>query len=85
MFSLAIDFKTVMFNALVCWALLSLLYDFYEIVKKVITNATLRTRFMCPKCFSFWLTLLFTGNVFTALVVSFILHLYSKYVKFVTL
>lgn len=76
MFSLLIDWKTVMFNALVCWALLSFLYDFYEVVKKYVPNATIRTRLMCPKCFSFWLTLLFTLNVFTALAVSFIIHIY---------
>lgn len=80
MFSLVIDFKTVMFNALVCWALLSFLFDFYEDVKKVVPNPAIRTRLLCPKCFAFWLTLILTLHVFTALAVSFIVHVY--YCKF---
>lgn len=76
MFSTDIEIMTVMFNALVCWALLSFLFDFYEVVKKIVTNLTLRTRLLCPKCFAFWFTLFMTWHVFTALAVSFIIYIY---------
>lgn len=83
MLSLTLNFNTVLFNALVMWALLSVLFDFYSVVSTVITNPSVRSRLLCPKCLSFWLVLLFTGHVLTALVVSFLIHLYSRYVKFI--
>jgi len=83
--SVTIYSQGILYNALVMWALLSFLYDQYETVSDVIKSPSWRTRLLCPKCFSFWLTLLFTFDVFTALAVSFLIHLYSKYVKFTTL
>ena len=75
-----LNIEQIIFNALVMWALLSLLFDNYNIVQKLIPLPSWRTRIMCPKCLSFWLTLLFTWNVFTALAVAFLIKLYFCYV-----
>ena len=34
----------------------------------------------CFKCFSFWMTLFVTFDIFSALAVSFIAHLYDTYI-----
>jgi len=85
MISISLNIEQIIFNALVMWALLSLLFDQYQVVTKIIPNPSWRTRLLCPKCLSFWLTLLFTLNVFTALAVAFLINLYSKYIKFTEL
>lgn len=80
---LIIDINLIVFNALVMWALLTFIYDNYKTVSKLIPSPTWRGRLLCPKCLSLWLTFAFTQDILTALAVAFLIHLYSKYIKFV--
>jgi hypothetical protein len=82
MYAPTINMNTIVFNALIVWALLTFLYDNYAAVSKVITSPTWRGRLLCPKCFALWVTLGFTQDILAALAVSFLISLYSKYINF---
>lgn len=60
-------------------------YSFFEIIINFIIeklNITIVSRLLCPKCFSFWFSLVVSGgNIFIASISAFINFLIDKYIN----
>jgi hypothetical protein len=64
------------FNFLLTWVLFNQL----QFVNDHFIKSSFIER-LCSKCFSFWLTLAITWNIFAAALAAFIFHLYEKFIN----